>query len=44
VGEAFAVQHFHGRVLFAHDGWSAAADRIGLALVETTGNIWLMSR
>jgi len=44
VGEAFAVQHLHGRLVFAHGGWSAAAGRIGLLLVEQTGNIWMMSR
>ncbi len=44
VGEPFAVQHFHGRVSFGHGGWSAAAGRIGLALVEVTGNVWMMSR
>ena len=44
VGEAFAVQHLHGRVSFDHFGWSAAGGRIGLALVEATGNIWMMSR
>jgi Tol biopolymer transport system component len=44
VGEAFAVQHLHGRVSFEHLGWSAAGGRIGLALVEATGNVWMMSR
>jgi len=44
VGEPFAVQHLHGRVSFGHGGWSAAGGRIGLALVEVTGNIWMMSR
>jgi len=44
VGEAFTVQHLHGRVSFEHDGWSVAGGRIGLALVEVTGNIWTMSR
>ncbi|HLK68307.1 MAG TPA: protein kinase [Bryobacteraceae bacterium] len=44
VGEPFAVQHFHGRVSFRHAGWSVAGGRIGLALVEDTGNIWMMSR
>lgn len=43
-GAAFAVHHFHGRVSFAHSGWSAAGGRISLALIEMTGNIWLMSR
>jgi Tol biopolymer transport system component len=44
VGEAFSVQHFHGRVSFRNSGWSAAGGRIGLALVEDTGNVWMMSR
>ena len=44
VGEAFAVQHLHGRLSFDHGGWSAAAGRIAIPLVEKTGNIWMMSR
>ncbi len=45
VGQPFAVQHFHGRLFYSGNlGWSAAADRIGLVLNETTGNIWTMSR
>jgi hypothetical protein len=44
LGEAFPVQHLHGRVSYANAGWSAAGDRIALALVEATGNIWMMSR
>ena len=43
VGEAFAVQHFHGRVSYRQLGWSAAGGRIALVLVEDTGNIWMMS-
>jgi len=45
VGEAFAVQHLHGRVSY-HDlgGWSLGGGRIGFVLVEETGNIWMMSR
>jgi eukaryotic-like serine/threonine-protein kinase len=44
VGEAFAVQHLHGRLAFQQEGgWSAASDRIGLVLAEATGNIWVMS-
>ena len=43
-GEVFAVQHLHGRLSFGHGGWSLAGDRIGLALVEVFGNIWMMSR
>jgi eukaryotic-like serine/threonine-protein kinase len=43
-GEPFAVQHFHGRVSSQQGGWSAAGERIAMALVEDTGNIWMMSR
>jgi Tol biopolymer transport system component len=43
VSEPFAVQHFHGRVSFGR-GWSAGGGRIGFALVEATGNVWMMSR
>jgi Tol biopolymer transport system component len=43
VGEAFAVQHFHGRTYFDHLGWSAAGGRIAIALREATGSIWTMS-
>ncbi len=43
-GEAFAVQHFHGRVSYQQGGWSAAGGRIVAVLVENTGNIWMMSR
>jgi len=44
VGEAFAVRHLHGRLSFEHGGWSAAAGRIAIPLVERTGSLWLMSR
>jgi eukaryotic-like serine/threonine-protein kinase len=44
VGEAFAVQHLHGRVSYTQRGWSAAGGRIAMALYEDTGNIWMMSR
>jgi eukaryotic-like serine/threonine-protein kinase len=45
VGEAFAVQHLHGRQSYrSGDGWSAAGGRIAMVLVEETGNIWMMSR
>ena len=46
-GEPFAAWHFHGRASYAYcckNGWSAAAERIAIALTEDTGNIWLMSR
>jgi hypothetical protein len=43
-GDAFAVQHLHGRVTYRQGGWSAGGGRIGLALAEETGNIWMMSR
>jgi Tol biopolymer transport system component len=44
VGEPFAVQHLHGRVSYQQGGWSAAGGRIGLLLIEATGNVWMMSR
>jgi len=44
VGEAFAVQHLHGRVYYRQLGWSAAGDRIAIVLAEDTGNVWMMSR
>ncbi len=44
VGEAFAVQHFHGRASYQQGGWSAAGGRIAIVLREDTGNIWMMSR
>jgi eukaryotic-like serine/threonine-protein kinase len=45
MGEAFAVQHFHGHVSYRSlGGWSAAGGRIAMVLVEETGNIWMMSR
>jgi Tol biopolymer transport system component len=42
VGEAFAVQHFHGRVTFVHAGWVAGGGRIGIALVDRRSNVWTM--
>ena len=44
IGEAFNVQHFHGRITFGHGGRMATSGRIGLALVETTSNVWVMSQ
>ncbi len=44
VGQSFAVHHFHGRQSFGHGGWSAAAGRIAIPLVNRTGNLWMMSR
>jgi Tol biopolymer transport system component len=43
VGEAFVVQHFHGQITFGHGGWLATGSQIGLALVDTTSNVWTMS-
>jgi hypothetical protein len=43
VGDAFAVQHLHGRISYQQGGWSAAGGRIAMGLVEDTGNIWMMS-
>ena len=44
IGEAFAVQHFHGRATYRQGGWSVSGDRIAMVLVDGTKNIWLMSR
>jgi hypothetical protein len=44
IGEAFALQHLHGRVHFWHRGLATGGGRIVMALAETTGNIWMMSR
>jgi len=44
LGGPFPVQHFHGRLSYQNDGWSAGGGRIGLVLEETEGNIWMMSR
>lgn len=44
VGEAFAALHFPARAYYRQNGWSAAGGRIAAALVEDTGNIWMMSR
>ncbi|HYW42856.1 MAG TPA: protein kinase [Bryobacteraceae bacterium] len=44
-GDAFAVQHFHGRLTYAPEGgWSPGGGRIAMVLTEATGNIWMMSR
>ncbi len=42
-GDIFSVHHFHGLLSFEHGGWSAKAGQIAVALVERTGNIWMMS-
>jgi Tol biopolymer transport system component/DNA-binding winged helix-turn-helix (wHTH) protein len=44
VGEAFAVQHLHGRVSYQQRGWSAAGGRIAMVLREDKGNIWMITR
>jgi eukaryotic-like serine/threonine-protein kinase len=44
VGEAFAVQHFHGRASYQQGGWSATGGRIAVVLGDGTNNIWMMSR
>jgi len=44
VGEAFAVQHFHGQPTYDHEGWSAANGRIVFGLVDGRENVWMMSR
>jgi Tol biopolymer transport system component/DNA-binding winged helix-turn-helix (wHTH) protein len=43
-GEAFAVQHLHGRAAYEQLGWSAAGGRIAMVLNEGTGSVWMMSR
>ncbi|HWD98542.1 MAG TPA: hypothetical protein VG345_05885, partial [Bryobacteraceae bacterium] len=43
VGDAFAVQHLHGRFSYQQGGWSAPGGRIAMVLREDTGNIWMMS-
>jgi Tol biopolymer transport system component/DNA-binding winged helix-turn-helix (wHTH) protein len=42
IGEAFAIQHFHGRVTFSHAGWVVGGGRIGMTLVDRRSNIWTM--
>lgn len=44
IGDAFPVQHFHDRPMSPIRLWSAAGGRIAVTLMETSGNIWLMSR
>jgi Tol biopolymer transport system component len=44
VGEAFAVQHFHGRLSYRAGGWSPGDERIAVGLVDSRENIWMMSR
>jgi eukaryotic-like serine/threonine-protein kinase len=44
LGDPFPVQHFHGRLSYNNEGWSAGGGRIALVLDETVGNIWKMSR
>jgi Tol biopolymer transport system component/DNA-binding winged helix-turn-helix (wHTH) protein len=43
-GQAFAVQHLHGRLSYEQDGWSAAGGRIAMVLEGRTGNLWMMTR
>lgn len=44
LGDAFAVQHFHGNPYFGHVGWSAAGGRLAATLIDSTQNVWVMSR
>jgi Tol biopolymer transport system component len=44
VGEPIALQHVHGHLSYERRGWAAAAGRLALVLVESRGNIWVMSR
>jgi len=43
-GEAFAVEHLHGRAAIEVGAWSAAGGRIAMVLAERAGSIWMMSR
>jgi Tol biopolymer transport system component len=43
VGESFAVQHFHERSMGSIRLFSAVAGRIGVALMDNTSSIWMMS-
>lgn len=43
-GAAFAVQHLHARARYEAGGWSAAGHAFTMALLEQSGNIWMMSR
>jgi Tol biopolymer transport system component len=43
-GEAFAVEHLHGRASFEPEAWSAAGGKLAMVLNEKTGSIWMMSR
>jgi hypothetical protein len=40
----FEVLHFHNRFRFEHKGFSLANGRVGIALAEKMGSIWMMSR
>ncbi len=44
LGDAFAVQHFHGRLSYDPGGWSAAHGQAIFALTEGRENVWIMSR
>jgi eukaryotic-like serine/threonine-protein kinase len=44
LGEAFPVQHFHGRLTFGYGGWTAGPGQIAIALVDKTSNVWTMSQ
>ena len=44
VGEAFAVQHFHGHVSYQQGGWAVVGGRITVGLMDNRENVWMMSR
>ena len=44
IGKAFAAYHFHQRPVLQQLGWSFEGGRLAVTLMESTGNIWLMSR
>ena len=44
VGDASAVCHFHARLKFQELGWSLGGGQAAMTLLESRGNIWMMSR
>jgi len=43
-GAAFSAYHFHQRPALQHLGWSLQGGRLAMVLMETTGNVWMMSQ
>jgi Tol biopolymer transport system component len=44
LGDAFAAHHFHQRPALQQLGWSLQGGRVAMTLMESTGNIWMMTR